>query len=256
MRAFCETGEKARIRLHQSHIADHGLDENCSEPIADAREMRVHIGEVVVARDREIVRDRRWNARLVRRVRMRRRARILQREIEVPVIIPGKLQHRRATRERTRHANRTLHGLATRRCEAQPLHRGQMSANAFGQHELVGMRRSGHRTTRGNRIESGRKRRMAVAEQKRTVGHHVVDRTRAVRVVTIRTRTARGDVWRTADNPARADRRTRAAGQCVRCYLMCPLRLLTAVNVEASGFHFTMITAFSPMPCCVPSRKS
>ena len=45
--------------------------------IARQRELRVDVGEIVVARDGEIVRDRTRNAGAVRRIGVRRRAGIL-----------------------------------------------------------------------------------------------------------------------------------------------------------------------------------
>jgi hypothetical protein len=100
LQALEETG----VGLYQAHVTDHRFDHDCREPVADARQVRVDVGEIVVARDRKIVRHRARNPRMLRPIGMRRRAGVLQRQIEVAVIVAGKLEDRIAAGERARDA--------------------------------------------------------------------------------------------------------------------------------------------------------
>jgi len=85
--ACAQPFEEARYGFDQPHVAADRLDQNRRQPSADAREVAVDVVEVVVTRDREIVDDRVRNARSQSIRRLGGRAGVLQREIEMPVVV-------------------------------------------------------------------------------------------------------------------------------------------------------------------------
>ena len=56
--ALAQAFQKAGRGRDQAHVAADRLDQDRREPVADAREMAVDVGQIVVARDGEIADDR------------------------------------------------------------------------------------------------------------------------------------------------------------------------------------------------------
>ena len=116
---FGEALQESAGGLHETHVGPDRLDDYRGEFGLVSFEPFVDRGEVVVARDEHVVPDPFWNSR---RLGTGRGAGIDQREIEMAVVVSGKLEDARAPGKRARNADRAHHRFGAGRDEAEALH--------------------------------------------------------------------------------------------------------------------------------------
>ena len=200
-----ETFEESRLRGHQTHIAHDGLDGDGRQPILAPGQHAIDIREIVVTCDGHIAPHAGGNsaARGSAR-RLRRCSGVVQRGIEVAVIVARKTEHERSLGERSRDAKRAHHRLGPGRDEAQAFQRGNRFSEALGEPDLVLVRRAEHGPSRRDRVEPGHEGRVRVPEQQRPVGQQIVDEASPGVIVRVRPAPVGLDERRTADGrPAR-----------------------------------------------------
>ncbi len=207
-RSFKQAVEKAGLREHQSHVADDRLDGDRRQHRLASRELLVDVGEVVVARDDRLGANAGRNSAAQRVARLRRRAGIVQRRVEMTVIVSRKPQDERPLGEGASHAQGAHHRLGSGVDESQTLHRRQMSRDPFGKTYLVLVRRAEDAAACRKCIEARNQGRMRVTEQERSVGHHVIDVCSTVAIVGVRAAPAHLHERRAADRRAATYRRT------------------------------------------------
>src|SRR5581483_10012597 len=162
--------------------------------------------EIVVAGDHDVVAHAGRYAAGGRTGRGRRCAGIHQRQIEVPVIVAGKLQHAGAAGKSSRHTYCAHDRFGPRGYEAQALHRREIAANALAEPDLVFVGAAPNQSGTSEPIEAANECRMRVAEEQWTVRHDVVDVTPPLRVESVRPPCACLEEHGRVDAPRRTDR--------------------------------------------------
>ncbi len=201
----CSPSRKRGLGHDQPHVGGDRFDDDRRQIVLVRTQSFVDGGEIVVARDHNVAAYSFRNSAVGRTCRRCRRARFEQRQIEMPVVVAGKLEDATAAGEGASDAKRAHHRLGSRRDEAQALHGRKIGADSFGEPDLFAVRTSPDEPAGGEPVETGDQIGMRVAEEKRTVRHDIVHETTAGSVVGVRPPRARLQEHRGVNAPSRTD---------------------------------------------------